>query len=350
MEKKKIRYNPARKEFFFSELQSLLAAGLSFTTAFELLIGSEERKSGKWLYTRLYESVVRGKPLWQSMKETGGFSVLDYGIVHIGEETGRLAYVLEFLAAYYRKQIERRRAISGAITYPVVLLAMAVIVLVFMLLVIVPMFEQVYARMGGELPAITARIIRFSRHFPFWLTGTLLVLLAAMGVWRLYGKKAPFRAFVTTVLLRCPGIGKLIRRNQEVRFCQLLYLLQSSGIPLLKSVGILESIFTFYPYQVSLEYLGEGLKKGESLAVLMEQFPLLYDRKLCILLKVGEETNRLGDMLRREGEELSRLSEYEFRQMSSLLEPLLVLGIGTVVAFILISMYLPMFRMGAVIY
>ncbi|MDR1756649.1 MAG: type II secretion system F family protein, partial [Culturomica sp.] len=267
----------------------------------------------------------------------------------IGEETGRLDESLQFLSDYYRKQIERRRMVKGAVSYPLVILSVAVAVLVFMLTVIVPMFEQVYGRMGGELPGITRAIITFSGRFPLLLAVTGGALLLGSGAVMLWGRNDDFRLFRGRLLLRLPLAGNLLRKNYEVQFCKLLYLLCSSGIPLLKSITMLEEIITFPPYRFSFRSIARGLQQGELFADNLACFQQLYDRRLIALLRVGEETNRLPEMLRKQGDSLTAELEHRIRQLGNLMEPVLILGIGGIVAFVLISMYLPMFKLGGVV-
>ena len=112
---------------------------------------------------------------------------------------------------------------------------------------------------------------------------------------------------------------------------------------------MLKDIITFYPYQHSFDTIAEGLRKGEFFADKLGEFPSIYDRKLYTLVRVGEETNRLEDMLLKQGEDLTRELEHKLKQMGNLMEPVLILGVGGLVAIVLISMYLPMFSLGGVI-
>ena len=144
---------PGKKKYLlFTELHSLLTSGLSFSRAFDLLIKNEKKAGDKKRLEDLYEGIVRGDELWKSMEKSGCFAVLDYGVVRIGEQTGRLDKSLQFLSDYYNKKIVQRRMLTSALSYPAIILVTAVLVLVFMITVIVPMFGQVYSRMGSELP------------------------------------------------------------------------------------------------------------------------------------------------------------------------------------------------------
>ena len=163
-----------KKRLFFSQLQVLLKAGLSFTSSFSLMVEDAEGKEEEEL-RRLFDRVISGAALWEAMREEQAFTQLDLGVVRIGEESGKLVESLGFLADYYEKKENQRRALVNALSYPMITLGVAVVVMVFMMLVVIPMFEQVYARMGGELPAMTRTMISISKHIP--LLFTVIVLL-----------------------------------------------------------------------------------------------------------------------------------------------------------------------------
>jgi type IV pilus assembly protein PilC len=338
----------AKKELLFSELLSLLSSGLDFSRAFQLLIGQENEKNTKQMLEKLYSDVVSGAPLWQALQQSGRFPALDCGVVRIGEQTGRLAEALDFLADYYHKRIAQKRMVSSAVSYPIIILCTAVVVVAFMLAFIVPMFEQVYSRMGGELPAMTRRIIALSRNFPLY-AGIATAIFASIA-FALYSTRHSdeVRRATAWVMLHTPLAGAALRKNHQAHFCKLLYLLTSSGVPLLHGLKMLRTIITFYPYQQSLDSVAGGLSRGELFSAGLERYPHLYEKRLTTLLRVGEETNRLPQMLQKQGEDLTKELEYRLRQLGSMLEPLLILLVGILVAVILISMYLPMFRLGGV--
>jgi type IV pilus assembly protein PilC len=336
----------AGKEQLFSELLSLLSSGLDFSRSFLLLIDGETNENTARLLRSLYGKVVSGSSLWQAMADAKSFSALDCGVVRIGEETGRLTESLQFLTDYYHKKVAQRRMVGSALSYPVIIMSIAVLVVVFMLAVVVPMFEQVYSRMGSELPAMTRWIIAVSQKFPVYATVFAVVVAGAGAVLYAYRERAGVRSALAEALLRLPLAGNAARKNHQAHFCKLLYLLIGSGVPLLYGVGMLREIITFYPYQQSFASIADGLRRGELFSANLAKHPSLYSHKLTSLLRVGEETNRLPEMLLKQGEELSRELEYRLKQLGSILEPMMILLIGLLVAVILISMYLPMFKLG----
>lgn len=338
----------SKKEMLFSEFHSLLSAGLDFSRSFQLLISAEDNKQIVALLKILYNDIVLGMSLWQALDRSGSFSALDSGVIRIGEQTGKLVDSLAFLTNYYHKKIEQRRMVSSAISYPIVILCTAIVVVIFMLAVIVPMFEQVYSRMGGELPSITQLIISISKKFPTISIFALIIGLTITAILYIFRDNEIVKSKLASIALRTPIIGAIIVQNHQANFCKLLHLLTSSGVPLLYGINMLPSIITFYPYQHSFDGICRGLNRGELFADNLEKYPKLYDKKLTILIRVGEQTNRLSEMLARQGDDLSKSLEYKLRQLGNLLEPLLIMFVGVIVAVILISMYLPMFKLGGV--
>lgn len=344
----KSKMTDARREVLYAELHALLTAGLDFSHAFALLIEGERDVRMRALLKSLYGEVVGGVGLWQSMQRSGAFRALDCGVVRIGEQTGRLSETLEFLADYYRKRAAQRRMVSSAVSYPLVILCTAVAVVAFMLAVIVPMFEEVYARMGGQLPALTRWIIALSKSFPAYAAVFALVVGAAYILLYTNRNRKEVQRWSAELLLRLPVAGAIIRKNHQAQFCRLLSLLASSGVPLLAGVGMLADVIGFYPYRQSFAAICRALEQGELFSSCLARFPALYDRKLTALVRVGEETNRLPEMLRRQGDALNDELEYRIKRMGSLLEPALIMLVGLLVAVILISMYMPMFRLGGI--
>lgn len=153
--------------------------------------------------------------------------------------------------------------LSSAVSYPLVILSTAVVVVAFMLAVIVPMFEQVYARMGGELPALTRWIIALSKSFPAYAGMIIGSGVAAYIVLYTNRNRKEVQRWTSECLLHLPVAGAIIRKNYQSQFCKLLYLLTSSGVPLLTGVGMLADVIGFYPYRESFGAICRGLEQGE---------------------------------------------------------------------------------------
>jgi len=343
------RFTDKKKYHFFSQLYSLLKSGLSFSRSFDLLIenGSEDESR---VLKAVYNDILSGNELWFALKKSGHFSDLDSGVVRIGEETGKLDESLAFLHAYYNKRNEQKRILTGALSYPLIILIVAVLVLTFMILVVVPMFEQVYARMGGELPQITLFIIQLSGSAPLFFTAITIITILFFVIRHFYGKSEKYRQISARIQLNLPFAGELIKLYYQSQFCQLMHLLISSDIPLLKSLQMLEDIIRFYPFTISFGNISRKIIEGGSFGDNLGKYEKIYSKKLVALIKVGEETNTLDKMLFQQATDITAELEYKLKQLGNVLEPLLILGIGIIVAFILIAMYIPMFKLGQTIH
>lgn len=336
------------KSTLFEELRMLLDAGLDFSRAFTLLISGSTERTMRHLLQTLYNDVVGGVSLAEAMTRSDAFAALDSGVVRIGEHTGRLQAALGFLHNYYREQSAQRKMISSAVSYPIVILCIAVAVVAFMLVVIVPMFEQVYSRMGGDLPAVTQWMVAVSRSFPDFALRVVIFAAAGGALYWRFRNTETVRSVRATILLHIPVVGNILRRHYQSQFCKLLYLLTSSGIQLTDAIDELSHVIEFYPYNKSFSEIRNGIERGRSLADSISAFGSLYDNRLTAMLRVGEETNRLPEMLDNRGQALSEALKYDIRKLGTALEPILILLVGVLVAVILIAMYMPMFGLGGV--
>src|SRR5690606_25814153 len=153
------RFNDKLKETFYLELSTLLKAGLDIKSALDL-IESEQSKAGiKSIFSSMKEALINGSPFWECLRSSNQFTPYEYFSVQIGEETGKMAIVLEQLYVFFHNKLKQRRQLVNAISYPVIILITSLGAVIFMLLFIVPMFQDVFKRFGGQLPLLTKMII-----------------------------------------------------------------------------------------------------------------------------------------------------------------------------------------------
>lgn len=347
--KKKNQIPDKQKYILFSELNSLLSAGLSFSSSFEMLINGDNKKNEALILDRTYLQIINGMEFWKAMEASEGFSNLDTGVIRIGEETGKLSQSLEFLSDYYRKKNEQRSILISALSYPIVIVVTAILVLFFMITVVIPMFEQVYSRMGGSLPEMTQFMMRLSAKFPMFCFILAFLVIGFVVIRLLWGETDKYREITSGLLLRIPFIGNLLKSHYQAQFCKLLYLLISSDVQLTVSLEMLKDIIRFYPYSQSFTVISEGLKQGDTFSENLDKFKHIYGNKLTALIHVGEETNCLDKMFMNLSNDITQELEHKLKRLGSILEPALILCIGTIVAFVLIAMYLPMFKLGQTI-
>ena len=342
------RFNDKKKLTFFSQLQTLLKSGLGFSRSFSLIIDGAEG-GDRTLLERLYNRVIAGESLWEALESEKSFSRLDSGVIRIGETTGRLHDALAFLTDYYAGKVEQKRMIVNALSYPMITLCIAAVVLVFMLMVVVPMFRQVYSRMGGELPALTEAMIRISEAMPSILAVVLALAVIVYACRKFLKDSEKYRRWSSLAILKLPIAGELVKKYQISRFCRLMHLMTGSGIPVLQALRMMSGIMTFHPFSESVRHVCETIEKGGNLADGIADDEYLYGKRFVVLIRVGEETSSLDHMFKTQAEDAASELEFGIRQMNSIIEPALILFIGVIVAFVLISMYLPMFKLGTTI-
>jgi len=252
--------------------------------------------------------------------------------------------VLKDLALFYKRKVEQRRKILSALTYPAIVLSTSAGAVFFMLRFVVPMFSDVFKRFGGKLPWMTEIVIRASK-----LMGALflpVVVLTAVVVYLLYTYRnhERFRSISSALVLKVPLVRELVIKIYLARFCNTMRLLISTKIPLLRAISMSRQTIGFYPMEVSLKQVEQAIMEGKSLHVSLSSFSI-YPPKMIQLVKVGEEINKLDYFFENIGNQYVQEVEYQTGTISKLIEPLIIIFLGLVVGFILISMYLPMFQM-----
>lgn len=340
--------NDKQKERFFSELYVLMSSGLDIGKAFIILQSDTSKKKDKELLEAIFNHIIIGKNLSEAVALTQHFHPIDSGVLKIGEETGKLAESLNFLSDYYAKRNHRRKLITGALSYPAIVFATALLVVFFMLTAIVPMFEQVYARFNSELPPITKTIIGLSRHVTSLTTIGLCSIFLTLLLAFLLRDNITYRHITSKVALKLPIVGGILGKIYQATFCNLMYLLTTSKVPLLDSIRLMGDVIQFYPYQQAFTQIQEELIIGTPLSQSIARHSI-FEKRLVALVKVGEEVNKLDDMFGKLYLQQTTELEHRIKIVGNVLEPILIILVGIFVAFVLVAMYLPMFRLGSTI-
>lgn len=332
------------KERFYSELAVLINSGIDLASSLQIIVKQEKNKKNKEIFDGLLLHLIKGESFSAAMQNSGMFTGYEYFSVMIGEESGTLPRIITEMASHYKIRLKQKRQITGALTYPVLVLVVAVAAVAFMLNVIVPMFAGVFQRFGGELPAITQKVMSISNFFSHnilkMLVGILVLIIISM-----YIKRYEFyRRYSTKLLLKLPIFGELARKIFLSRFCNTLQLLVASRAPIIDALDLIGKMIKFYPLNNAIDGIKYDLTHGKSLNESMLRYPI-FDTQLVSLIKVGEETGKLEQILQRMNEQYTEEIQYRTGQLGNLLEPLLIIGVGAMVLIILIAMYLPLFQL-----
>jgi len=333
------------KETFYLELSTLLSAGVDTRSALDMIVEEQTKKKYKIIFESIYQQVIAGAPLSVALKSNKEFTAYEYHSVQIGEETGKLNYILNELAVFYQKKIKQRQQVVGALTYPVMVIAVAVTAVSFMVMYVVPMFADVFRRFGGELPFITKAVLYFADFVKRFFLLFVLFMAGVLLFCGLNRKKDWFRSIVSQMILKTPLIGEIVKKIYLSRFSNTMALLVGSRIPIVQGIGLVKQMIGFYPIECSLQEVEEnviaGLPLHKSLAL-----HTVYPKKMLSLLKAGEEVNKLELFFAKIAEQYNSEVEYQTNMLSKILEPLIIIILGLIVGIILIAMYLPLFKLG----
>lgn len=341
--------NDKKKERFFHSLSILINERITISQTLETIIAEQESEKDKILYQSIYDDLVAGLGFHQALQKSGKFTNYDFYSVKIGEETGKLGRVLKDIHQFYSKRLEQKRKLLAALSYPVVVLLVAFVTVVFMLSVIVPLFSDIFNRFDGELPLLTKYIVSCSDFIKNELSLIILgIALLGIALFFLF-KQAWFQRWSDVFLLKLPFVGDLVHKIYLSRFCHNMALLNSAKVPLIEALKLVQKMIPFYPLQELCADMQNGLFKGISLYQSMEGKSIVPP-KVISMVKIGEEVNQLDVMF----EKLANIYEdelnYKMQVINNVIEPLLIVFLGIIVGVILIGMYLPIFKLSTEIF
>ena len=333
-----------KKDHFYSQMHVLLAAGIDLRSALEIYTDELKSKKDKLLFSVIQKKLVDGGSLSHILKESERFTEYEYYSIQIGEETGRLVDVFNDLANFYKGRLKQRRQLTGALTYPMLVLLLSLSVVVFMLNFIVPMFAEVFKRFGNELPPLTKRILALSDFMKNHISLILFIIASIIILILFLKNNQSFKKYYALFILKFPYINRVVKKVYMSRFCQTMALLVSSQTPILQSLEMVEKMIQFYPLAVSLKKVRQNLMKGQSLHQSLSKSEFI-DSRISSLVKVGEEVNRLDYVFENLYKQYSDELEHQTGMLSSILEPFLIIFVGIIILVILVAMYMPLFQL-----
>ena len=342
-----LRKSLKSKDFivFLRQFSSLMNAGILLVDALDLLAAQSTSLALKEALEELSEEVREGVPLSEAMaKKPKLFPELLIHMIHSAEVSGRLEEVLQQMADYYEKQHRIKQKISTAMTYPLVVGVLALFITAFLLVFIVPIFGDMFASMGSELPAITQFVLSMSGFLQryWWLVflgiGSLVAVVMQLG-------KKDQVAYVFDVLqLKVPILGTFIQKTLLARMTQTLSSLINSSVPILQAIEVTSKVVGNRVVEQVLLQAQKEVEQGESLAKPMIDhwfFPPL----IIQMIQVGESSGELDEMLKKVSEIYDQEVQEASDKLQALIEPVMIILLSGVVGLIVLSIVVPMFSM-----
>lgn len=329
---------------FSRQFSTMINSGLSLIRALAILADQTENPELARVAGEVRLDVEKGVSLSQALsKHPKVFSRLYVAMVRSGEIGGVLDAVLVRLADTIEAQVELRRKVRSAMTYPIVALSICLLISAAMLLFIVPQFKNIYTDLGGQLPLPTRVLITLSNLLKSWFP--LFILAGGIGVWL-------FRRWINTekgrlawdaFKLRMPVFGLLTRKTALARFSRTLAALTRSGVGILEALDIVAETSGNEIVSQALRETQSAVKRGDTLARPLEQHEV-FPPMVTQMISVGEETGALDEMLDKIADFYDSEVSATVDALTSLIEPLMIVVMGTIVGGMIISLYLPMFN------
>ncbi len=329
---------------FSRQFATMVNSGLPILRALAILAEQTESRELRKILTQVRLDVEQGASLSGAMaKHPKAFSDLYTSMVRSGETGGVLDAVLLRLAGQLEKEVELRRKIKSAMTYPIVVLVLVSLILAAMLLFIVPQFESIYASLDSKLPLPTRLLLGVSKAVrTFWY----LVLGGGAAAWflfRRYERTEAGRAQVDAVKLRIPVFGPLFHKTALARFSNTLGMLLRSGVPILQALDIVADTVNNRTISKAVADVQSSVREGESIARPLGKHAV-FPPMVVQMLAVGEETGQVDAMLEKVATFYEQEVEAAVDALTSLIEPLLIAIIGGAVGAAVIALYMPMFN------
>lgn len=341
-------FTTKKKQAFYQELAVLLKAGITLKEGLTLIIESLKKPADKEMIGKILTDVVNGKPFSEAIYTSKNFSEYEFYSLKIGEETGTIAQVCQELGVFYERKNEQKRIVIGALTYPSIVFFTALLVVFFMLSYVVPMFQDIFKQNNVELPFLTKMIIRLSDLVKSYGFLFVLIVLSVLFAGRLLRKNENYTKAIHYLALRIPVFGPFISKIYLAQFTQAVALLTASKVPILNSIQMVKKMIGFVPLKEALENVEKNILQGHSLSISMKE-NRMFDSRIISLVKVAEETSQTEYVFKQLNEQYNQEVILQSKVMSTVLEPLIIVFVGVLVAVLLVAMYLPMFQLSSVI-
>ncbi len=334
---------------FTRQIATMIDAGLPLVQCLEALALQQPNKRFRNPLTKLREDVEGGSTFAAALKRHPTvFTRLYANMVEAGEAGGLLDTILNRLAEYIEKAMNLRRKIKGALIYPSTIMTVAIAVVIFLLVFVIPTFKALFQGFGAVLPLPTRIVLELSRLVRQYLLAGLGVLaLAVLGV-RFYYRTEKGRKVIDTILLRIPVFGELIRKVSVAKFTRTLGTLVSSGIPILDGLDITARTAGNTVVEEAVQKTRSSIAEGKTIAEPLKASGV-FPPMVVQMISVGEQTGALDSMLAKIADFYDSEVDQAVANLTALLEPMLMVFLGVVIGGVIIAMYLPIFKMVSVV-
>ena len=333
-------------QIFSRQFATMIDAGLSVVAALVILEEQTDDKALKVVLDDIREQVESGALLSEAMAQHPNvFNNLYVSMVEAGEAAGVLDIVLDRVALQIEKEMKIKRRVKGAMVYPTVVFIFATLVLIGMLMFLVPVFVKVFADLGGDLPSLTKLVLKLSNGLRgYWF---IFFPVAGLGIWSFFRWKRSDagRKRWDVFKLRIPmQIGSVVRKISMARFSRTLSTLLGSGVDIMKALEITAQTSGNWVVEEATMRARTRVQEGAPIATPIIESPV-FPAMVGQMMRIGEETGELEAMLSKIADFYEDEVDAAIQTLTSIIEPMMMIGVGVMVGIIIVSMYLPMFKL-----
>lgn len=332
------------------QLATMMQAGVPLVQTFEILASGSSNPALKKLLNAIKTEIEGGSSLSEALgKHPAQFDELFVNLTRAGEQAGVLDTILDTIASYKENIEAIKGKIKKALFYPAAVIAVAIIVSAILLVYVVPQFESVFKGFGAELPAFTQIIVGASRFLvSYWWLALMMVGGAIFAFVMAIKHSWTFRRFLDRMLLKLPVIGQILHQSAISRYARTLAITFKAGVPLVEALDTVAGATGSIIYSEAVMRIKEDVAVGHQLNLGMRQTNL-FPNMVVQMTAIGEEAGALDTMLLKVAEFYEQEISNSVDALASLMEPFIMVVIGTLVGGMVIGMYLPIFKLGAVI-
>jgi type IV pilus assembly protein PilC len=330
---------------FTRQLATMIDAGLPLVQSLEILSSQQEHKLFKNIIREIREDVEGGSTFAGALKKhPAAFDDLYTNLVVAGEEGGILDNILTRLANYIEKAEALKKKVKSALVYPSTIVGVAIIVVAILMIFVIPVFEQMFSSAGQTLPLPTLIVITISKIIKKYVVIIVPVFIFLGFLLKKYHQTENGKSLVDRLLLKVPVFGPLFRKIAVARFSRTLGTLVSSGVPILDGLTIVSKTSGNKSIETAILNARASIREGETIAEPLGR-SRMFPPMVIQMISVGESTGALDSMLSKIADFYEEEVDVAVTNLTSLLEPLLMVFLGVVIGGVVISMYLPIFQM-----
>ncbi|MDX9884312.1 type II secretion system F family protein [Thauera sp.] len=335
---------------FTRQLATMMKSGVPLLQAFDIAMKGSGNPALSRLLNDIRTDVETGLNLSQAFaKHPAHFDKLFCNLVAAGEQAGILDSLLDRIATYKEKILAIKSKIKSALFYPAAVVVVAGLVVSVMMLFVIPEFKSVFASFGADLPAPTMMVIAMSDFFvqSWYLVFGALIGTIVFIAWS-YKRSTAMQIALDRALLRFPVIGPIIRKATVARWTRTLSTMFAAGVPLVEALDSVGGAAGNYVYLVATRQIQSDVSTGTSLTVAMQSTDV-FPTMVVQMVSIGEESGQLDSMLSKVADFFEQEVDDAVAGLSQLLEPLIMVFLGTIIGGLVVAMYLPIFKLGAVV-